>query len=288
MKKLDYYEFLQISPNAEEETIHRVYRFLAARYHPDNPVSGNPDQFATLTQAYDVLSNPARRAQYDAERVREQDEVTPLSSTIDFMDQLEGETNRRLALMALLYYRRRENPNRPEVPLAEVETRMGFPRDYLDFTTWYLQKKGYITKADNSDFALTADGVDFVETQRAHIPILNRLLTTGATPPVPANGKVSGGSELEKEDSARKSLGRTRKGERRTIKEDRRAAPVERRLSAGDRRQSKPDWRSNPIERRVNIVDRRRSTAERRAQEGDRRASGTDRRSHSEEEPATD
>ena len=47
---------------------------------------------------------------------------------------------------------------------------MGFPREYLDFTTWYLVKKGYITGADNSDFTLTAEGVDFVETQRGSLP----------------------------------------------------------------------------------------------------------------------
>ena len=52
-------------------------------------------------------------------------------------------------------------------------------RDYLDFTTWYLGKKGYITRADNSDFSLTAEGVDFIETQRVNIPVLNRLLTNG-------------------------------------------------------------------------------------------------------------
>ncbi len=59
---------------------------------------------------------------------------------------------------------------------------MGFPRDYLEFTAWYLRNKGYITRADNSDFTLTADGVDFVETQRANIPVLNRLLTSTAGP----------------------------------------------------------------------------------------------------------
>ena len=57
---------------------------------------------------------------------------------------------------------------------------MGFPRDYLDFTTWYPTKKGYIGKADNSDFTLTADGVDFVETQRENIPVLNKMLTNGS------------------------------------------------------------------------------------------------------------
>lgn len=181
MKKVDYYEFLQISPNADEETIHRVYRYLAARYHPDNPRSGNAEKFAKLSEAYEVLSDRTRRCEYDMGRHREQnpDYGPPLSTSIDFMDNLAGETNRRLAVLAVLYFRRRSNPNFPEVPLAEIESRMGFPRDYLDFTTWYLQKKGYITKADNSDFTLTANGVDFVETQRVSIPVLDRLLTSG-------------------------------------------------------------------------------------------------------------
>jgi curved DNA-binding protein len=182
MRNIDYYEFLQISPNADQDTIHRVYRFLAARFHPDNPHSGNAETFATLSEAYDMLSNPQRRAEYDLACLKNVPKKVPLSSTIDFMDNLDGETNRRLAVLAVLYFRRRTNPGNPEVSLIEIESRMGFPRDYLDFTTWYLQKKGYITRADNSDFTLTAQGVDFVETQRVNMPILNRLLTDGANP----------------------------------------------------------------------------------------------------------
>jgi curved DNA-binding protein len=175
----DYYEFLQISPNADSDTIHRVYRFLAARLHPDNPHSGDAEMFHQLKAAYDVLSNAERRAEYDATRGREPVRAVPWSTSIDFMDSLDGELNRRLAVLAVLYYRRRTNPGMPEVPLAEIESRMGFPRDYLDFTTWYLVKKGYVARADNSGFTLTAEGVDFVETQRAHLPILNKMLTCG-------------------------------------------------------------------------------------------------------------
>jgi hypothetical protein len=190
-KHLDYYEFLQISPHADQETIHRVYRFLAARFHPDNPESGNADAFAQLRVAYEVLSDPDRRAEYDALCLAEPPQKQPLSTSVDFMDSVEGELNRRLAVLAVLYYKRRSNPYSPEVPLAEIETRMGFPRDYLDFTTWYLIKKGYITRADNSDFALTAPGVDFVETQRMNIPVLNKLLTNGTQAPSSSNGHGS-------------------------------------------------------------------------------------------------
>ncbi len=103
-----------------------------------------------------------------------------MSTSVDFMDQAEGDLNRRVAVLAILYYRRRMYPNKPEVSLNEIEQRMGFPRDYLDFTTWYLAKKKYITKADNSDFTLTIEGVDFIETQRASVPVLDKLLTTGS------------------------------------------------------------------------------------------------------------
>ena len=177
----DYYELLEISPQATQDTIHRVYRYMAARYHPDNLATGNLEKFTQLTSAYKVLSEPNRRSEYDAQRATRQPTIrNPMSSTVDFMDQGEGDLNRRLAVLAILYYRRRIYPNSPEVSLAEIEQRMGFPRDYLDFTTWYLAKKRYITRADNSDFTLTVEGVDFIETQRATIPLLNNLLTNGS------------------------------------------------------------------------------------------------------------
>ncbi len=177
----DYYELLEISPQATQDTIHRVYRYMAARYHPDNLGTGNLEKFTQLTSAYKVLSEPNRRSEYDAQRATRQPTIrNPMSSTVDFMDQGEGDLNRRLAVLAILYYRRRIYPNNPEVSLAEIEQRMGFPRDYLDFTTWYLAKKRYITRADNSDFTLTVEGVDFIETQRATIPLLDKLLTNGS------------------------------------------------------------------------------------------------------------
>jgi curved DNA-binding protein CbpA len=179
LEEPNYYEFLQISPHAEPDTIHRVYRYLAARFHPDNPETGDPEKFFLLKQAYDVLSDPASRSVYDSRHDQMAPEPVPMSDTMDFMDSIEGELNRRLAVLAVLYKQRRSHPERPEVTLADVENRMGFPRDYMEFTIWYLLRKNYITRADNSTMTLTADGVDFVETQRTSVPKLNRLLTSG-------------------------------------------------------------------------------------------------------------
>src|ERR1044072_2304290 len=69
--EVDYYEILQVSATAEPDTINRVYRIFAQRYHPDNQETGNEVRFREITEAYHVLSNPERRAQFDATHQRQ-------------------------------------------------------------------------------------------------------------------------------------------------------------------------------------------------------------------------
>ena len=180
MKHPNHYEFFQISPNAEPEIIHGVYRILAARFGPDNLETGDAGKFLRLQQAYEVLSSPERRAKCDEACPAEVSEPDQSSDWIRFMDNFESEVNRRLAVLAMLYVRRRTDPDAPEVSLKEVTTRLGISRDYMEFTIWYLQKKGYINRADNSEFTLTVEGVDFVERQRRSVPARNRMPTDGA------------------------------------------------------------------------------------------------------------
>lgn len=267
----DYYEFLQISPNADAETIHRVYRFLAARLHPDNGETGDEENFRLLKAAYDVLSDPRRRAEYDEARAKTQAPPEPLAATIDFMDVMEGELNRRLAVLAVLYYRRRTNPTYPEVPLAEIEERMGFPRDYLDFTLWYLQRKGYVTKADNAQYTLSVDGVDFVETQRANIPTLHKLLTSGSGSSVEDLARAPRKDAPPPEAAAPKpTYVRSEPKPAGKYQPLRAGGPIvlpasfsemeDRRLARRDRRVGKPDLRDKKVERRFHFTDRREET----------------------------
>ena len=61
----DHYETLQISKNADQETIQRVFRMLAQRFHPDNLDTGDEARFREIHEAFLVLSDPEKRAEYD-------------------------------------------------------------------------------------------------------------------------------------------------------------------------------------------------------------------------------
>ena len=66
---VDYYEVMQISPNADSDTLHRVYRILAQRFHPDNQETGDPEQFRLITEAYGTLGDPTLRIAYDVKQI---------------------------------------------------------------------------------------------------------------------------------------------------------------------------------------------------------------------------
>jgi molecular chaperone DnaJ len=66
-EKRDYYEVLGLSKNADEGEIKKAYRKLALKYHPDkNPGdTAAEEKFKEAAEAYEVLSNPEKKAQYD-------------------------------------------------------------------------------------------------------------------------------------------------------------------------------------------------------------------------------
>lgn len=65
MKK-DYYKIMGVSPNASEKDIKTAYRKLARKYHPDiSKETGAEEKFKEMGEAYEVLKDKTRRAEYD-------------------------------------------------------------------------------------------------------------------------------------------------------------------------------------------------------------------------------
>lgn len=177
---VDFYELMQISPSAEAETIHRVYRMLAARYHPDNNETGDPERFLLLTRAFQILGNPQRRSAYDATYQRRQSCPIRLFELKEFVGGVDGEANRRLGILCLLYNRRRMNPENPGLSVLDFEKMTSIPREHLTFAFWFLKGKRQLRQEHNGDYEITAEGVDFVESHLPAQPLMRRLLIAPA------------------------------------------------------------------------------------------------------------
>ncbi|WP_343231677.1 molecular chaperone DnaJ [Tissierella simiarum] len=67
LSKRDYYEILNVNKDATAEELKRAYRTLAKKYHPDlNPDNSEAEQkFKEVNEAYEILSDSQKRAQYD-------------------------------------------------------------------------------------------------------------------------------------------------------------------------------------------------------------------------------
>jgi hypothetical protein len=161
----DLYEIMQLSPNASADTIQRVYRILAQRYHPDSLETGNQEIFLKLCEAHRILSDPELRARYDA-RYRETKQLHwKIFDRAEAANGPEAERRKRQGILELLYVKTVHDPERATMTIMEFEQLLGCPREHLEAAVWYLKGKNYVKRSDNGRFAITILGFDEVESR---------------------------------------------------------------------------------------------------------------------------
>jgi hypothetical protein len=158
----DHYENLQISPNADLETVERVFRLLAKRYHPDNNQTGDAEKFSTLYESYRVLSDPESRAAYDAKYEHEREARWKIAGEASKSEGFEDDDRVRQGALSLLYVARRQDPLNSGMGIMELERLLGCPEHLMEFHVWYLKEKKWIQRTDTGEYCITADGVDKV------------------------------------------------------------------------------------------------------------------------------
>ena len=176
----DYYETLQLNPNADEETINRVFRILVKRYHPDNRDSGNTKKFNEVMEAYRILSDPEKRAAYDVKYDQNRATVLKLFDEASATDSFESDRRVSEGILSLLYVSRRRDPDRGGVGVIQMERLLGCPSQHLEFPLWYLRQKSWVERLENGLIAITAAGVDKVIEQNNIILRRDRLIAEKA------------------------------------------------------------------------------------------------------------
>ncbi|CAN5752809.1 J domain-containing protein [soil metagenome] len=158
----DHYEVLQVSPRADRETIERVFRLLAKRFHPDHVETGNAERFQQVMEAFRVLFNPEQRARYDATYEEARESEWKVFDQESALSDIIADRKVRAAILALLYTARRNDANNPGIGVMDLERILGCAEEHIRFHLWYLREKGSIQRQDNGMWAITAAGVDEV------------------------------------------------------------------------------------------------------------------------------
>jgi hypothetical protein len=164
---LDHYEILQVSSKADPETIHRVYRLQAQRFHPDNGETGHAETFRAIAEAYKILGDPERRAAYDVHLESYRKFRWRIFDRSEAAMGKAAERSKRRGVLELLYTARRSQPGQATVSIHELEELLGCPREHLDFSLWYLKENALISTSANGRYSITAKGVDHLEAEEA-------------------------------------------------------------------------------------------------------------------------
>ncbi len=164
----DYYEVLQVSRNADIDTIHRIFHVLAQRYHPDNRETGDDRLFRRVVEAHGILSHVERRAGYDARLLAQDKSRLKIFDSLESTQGVQAEIRKRKGILRLLYGKRMTDPTQPAMRGREFVELLGCPAEHLEFSFWFLRETKLIQRGDNNQFAITIQGAEAFEADESN------------------------------------------------------------------------------------------------------------------------
>lgn len=173
----DHYAVLGVDPKADSDTIAKAYQSLAQRFHPANRQTGDKDKFKAVTEAYETLANPASRDAFNSLRASMTVEAAPPEfSGPAFFDTFGGEQMRRMAILCVLYDRRRQKPFTPSLSQRQMEAIVEISPEDLSFAVWYLKQRGFVVSDDKSSLQITIAGMEHLEQNLPSYADIQRFL----------------------------------------------------------------------------------------------------------------
>lgn len=157
---VDYYETLELSPNANSATIERVFRFLAEKNRPNPAASGHTLVFTQVVEAFNTLGDPAKRSAYDVAYDREKNAPSPIVAGADVASD---DIRDRYRILSILYAQRRRDMNKPGIGGANLELLVEMPPELLNFHMWYFREKGWVGREESGQISISAAGVEKIE-----------------------------------------------------------------------------------------------------------------------------
>ena len=174
---VDYYEILDISPNADSGAIERMFRYHAQRYHPDNRDTGDRLRFDVIVEAHNTLRDPIKRAQYDIQHKNYSGFRGGLAEEAGDSKGIKRDVDVQNKILSILYVKRRQNVSDPGSGYLELERLSGCGAEHLEFHLWYLKEKGWIGRTENGMLAITVEGVDRANSEHDRKTISKKLLS---------------------------------------------------------------------------------------------------------------
>ena len=181
----DHYSILGVDYKATPEALQTAYARLAEKYGSSNSETANPEKFESVSLAFEVLSDPGLRREFDKLKGIGQDEGTAFSG-VDFFEHLGRGADLRLALLCLLYDRRRGRSLRPSLSLRQLEGMLEATAEEVNFALWYLKQRNRVVVDDKSSLQISVEGMDFLENCRPTADVIMPLIKADAV----AEGKA--------------------------------------------------------------------------------------------------